>query len=405
MADANQPHSEAPVRPGDNPNKLNAKRRGTRPKTKNSPSGTNNQMRLNWIDPLPVVDTITPIGIEPNVDAIPAGEIDLDFFLPETISQPFADTVHSVADRLTLDDDQKEEITSHILALGYFKAARQLYSTMLDHEKTACQPLKSVYYDETPIPVHMAGALGIIGHIETKVGQVMIRDAPVLFRRWIVAGLQKVDHFEDLASAENLVWSDSASLECVQRKARETINQLVERTYEVHIGANVATVSMPQLTDQDLDVYFGWIHNGVPEADRLRSCVSALQVTRAQWRTGENIPHDSDRDDICQAVGVVYAEDLCPEYVLRELFEDFCATHTTKVRAKLASLLIVGPPPAGSQGYGAQIVSAKGNQARWNMPLSDADVHLGYMFSPNQSFTLNPRLVGYSTRKRDAAAD
>jgi len=360
-------------------------------------------MRLNWIDPLPVVDSITPIGIEPNVDSIPAGEIDLDFFLPENISQPFADTVYSVSDRLTLDDDQRDEVIDHILALGYFKAARQLYSTMLDHEKAAAQPLKSVYYDETPIPVHMAGALGIIGHIDTKVGQVLIRDAPVLFKRWTVAGLQKAGNFPDLTDARKLIWQDRASYACVQRLARERLDLLVKQTYSIQVNGRAVTASMPQWTGQPLDTYYGWIHNGVPHADTLRECVRAMQMNYTHWKTGEGIPHDGDRDDICAAVGLAWAETSYPEHLLRDMFEDFCATHTTKVRAKLGSLFHVGPPPAGSQGYGAQIVSSAGNQARWNMPLSDADVNIGFLFSPNQSFTLNPRLVGYSTRKREAA--
>jgi len=361
-------------------------------------------MRLNWIDPLPVVDSITPIGLEPNVDAIPAGEISLDFFLPENIATPFADTVESVADRLTLDDDQKEEITSHLHALGYFKAARQLYSTMLDHEKASAQPLKSVYYDETNIPVHMAGALGIIGHVDTKVGQVMIRDAPVLFKRWTVAGLQKVGNFPELTQPQSLIWSDRASFAAMQRLAREKLDTVVRQTYEFTVSGRTITASMPQYHDQNLDTYFSWIHNVVPDADILRECVRAIQMSYTHWKTGEGIPHDGDRSDICDALGLTHAENLYPEHLLRDLFEDFCVTHTTRVRAKLGSIFKVGPPPAGSQGYGAQIVSTQGNQARWSMPLSDADVNLGFLFSPNQSFTLNPKLVGYSTRKREAVA-
>lgn len=397
--------SEARVQPGDNPNKLNAKRRSVRPKTKNSPASSSaNTMRLNWIDPLPVVDVITPIGIEPNVDTIPAGEIELDFTLPSSISLPFQEVVHSVGDRLTLDNDQKEEIEQHLHALGYFKSARQLFSTMMDHEKASCQPLKAVYYDETPIPVHMGGAIGIIGHMETKVGTVVIRDAPVLFKRWVTRGLQIGALLTDDLPAHAAIWSDRSSYDCVKRLAKERISDLVKETYTLDVDGVSHHVSMPQLVDQDLQKYFASIHNVVPHADVLRDCVRALQMTWSQWRDDEKIPNDGSRGDICDALGLVWAEDLAPNSVLRELFEDFCATHTTRVRAKLASLYNVGPPPAGSHGYGAQIVSSQGNQARWMMPLSDADVNIGYLFSPNQSFTLNPRLVGYSQRRKDAAA-
>nr|UPO93686.1 capsid protein [Metarhizium majus partitivirus 1] len=396
--------SEAQVQPGDNPNKLNAKRRGIRPKTKNSTSSPNNAMRLNWIDPLPQVDVISPIGIEPNIDTIPAGEIELDFFLPSSISDPFTEVVHSVGDRLTLDDDQKQEIATHLHAIGYFKAARQLFSTFLDHEKAANQPLKAVYYDETPIPVHMAGALGIIGHMETKVGPVHIRDAGTLFKRWIVKGLQISGELDNEHNPETLIWGDKESYRCVQRLARDRVDLLVQQTYTVDSNGHQYTVSMPQLRAQDLQDYYTQINNHVPNADDLRHCIQAMQMTWQQWRTGENIPNNGDRDDICGSLGLQWAEDFASPIVLRELFEEFCATHTTRVRAKLASLYHVGPPPAGTSGYGAQIVSSRGNQAHWSFPLSDSDVNIGYLFSPNRSFTLNPRLVGYSTRRKEAAA-
>lgn len=396
--------SEARVKPGDNPNKLNAKPRGIRPRVKNSSSPSNNAMRLNWIDPLPVVDVITPIGIEPNIDSIPAGEIELDFSLPTSISKPFSEVVHSVGDRLTLDEDQKQEIEDHLHALGYFKAARQLYATMMDHEKAANQPLKAVYYDETPIPVHMAGAIGIIGHMDTKVGTVVVRDAGTLFKRWTVKGLQVAGLLDEKLDARSSIWSDRESYHCVQRLAKERIDVLVKQTYTVQANGHTYTVSMPQLQEQDLQDYFGQINNQVPNADDLRHCVQALQMTQKQWKTGDGIPNNGDRDDICNSLRLQWAEELAPMTMLRELFEDFCATHTVRVRAKLSSLYKVGPPPAGSHGYGAQTVSSKGNQAHWTMPLSDADVNIGYLFSPNQSFTLNPRLVGYSTRRKEVAA-
>lgn len=402
------PITEGPVQPGDNPNKRNAQRRGNvRPKRTNQPAGSNSTstMRLAWIDPLPQVDAIHPLGLEPNVDSIPAGEITLTPSLPSTIAQPFMDTVEATADRLFIDDDQKEEMKQHLHAQSYFKASRQLYSTMQDHEKAANQPLKAIYYDEEPIPLHMAGALGIIGHMDTKVGQVLIRDAGVLFKRWILQGtkIANPDLFHRINS-ERAIWDDRDSFRAVQRAAREKIADLVRTPYTLTIDNVDHTVSMPQLQDQDLELYYNQISNVVPNAEDLRLCVSALQATHRQWETGENLPHDNDREDISTALDMDYAGDLAPVRNLRELFEDFTATHVTTVRAKIQSIFKTGPPPAGSNGYGAQTVKSERNQAHWTMPLSDADVNIGFLFSPNQSFTLNPRLVGYSRRLRETAS-
>lgn len=362
-------------------------------------------MRLNWIDPLPQVDAIHPLGLEPNVDSIPAGEIELDFSLPSTIARPFMDTVEATADRLYLDDDQKEQVKKHLHAQSYFKAARQLYSTMQDHEKATNQPLKAIYYDEEPIPLHMAGALGIIGHIDTKVGQVLIRDAGVLFKRWILEGVKLND--PELArniTSSKAIWNDRESYRCVQRLAQEKIADLVRETYTLDVNGTTHTVSMPQLIDQDKDVYYGQIHNAVPQADNLRACVAALQMTYRQWETGNDIPHNHGRGDITNALDVQYAEVDIPARSMRELFEDFTALHVTQIRAKVSTLFKTGPPPAGSNGYGAQTVKSNKTQATWSMPLSDADVNVGFLFSPNQSFTLNPRMVGYSRRMKETAA-
>ncbi|KHJ31198.1 putative capsid protein [Erysiphe necator] len=68
---------------------------------------------------------------------------------------------------------------------------------------------------------------------------------------------------------------------------------------------------------------------------------------------------------------------------------------------RIESTFKVGPPPAGNTGYGAQTVqSHETNLARWQFPSSDADVSIGFLFSPAKSFTLHPRLVEYSKKKK-----
>lgn len=401
------PPPDGPERPGDNPNTRNAQRRmNVRPKRTNQPAGQKDTsvMRLNWIDPLPQVDAIHPLGLEPNVDSIPAGIITLHPTLPSTIAQPFMDVVESTADRLFIDEDQKEQMKQHLHAQSYFKAARQLYSTMQDHEKAANQPLKAVYYDEEPIPLHMAGALGIVGHMDTKVGQVLIQDAGVQFKRWILEGtkIANPDLFNNIES-HRAIWDDVESHRAVKRIAKERISELVKTPYTLEVAGVTHSVCMPPLDEENLPRYHESITNQVPHADELRMCVAAIESTPRQWQSGEALPHNADRTDITTALNLDYAGDLAPVRNLRELFEDFTALHVTTVRAKIQSIFKTGPPPAGSFGYGAQTVTSDRTKAQWTMPLSDADVNIGFLFSPNQSFVLSPRLVGYSRRQRETA--
>lgn len=404
MSNAN---SEGIQKPGDNPNKLNAKpRQSARPKTRNSTAQSNQTMRLGWIDPLPQVDVIYPLGLEPNVESIPAGEVELDFNLPESISKPFADTVTSVGDRIQLTDEDKEQVSHAITGMAFFKAARQLYSTMMDHEKAVNQPLKAVYYDETPIPAHMAGAIGIIGHMKTKVGDVLVKDASVLFKRWIAAGVNQFNYESRTfrRDASQLVWPDKSGVDMIHRLCREQIAQLVRQQYSVtDAQGHEIAVSMPQLVDQDLDDYYAMVNPLVPDGERIRTLVSGLQMSRTQFRE-DDLPHNEGRGALLTALGLRFADGPYEVTSLREEFENLMAKYTTDFKWRVESIFKVGPPPAGTTGYGAQTVSTDGNVARWNFPLSDADINIGYLFSPSKGFTLYPKMVGYSKRRKDDAA-
>jgi hypothetical protein len=413
--------TDGPLKPGDNPNSRNLHpRKSVRPRTKNSSSTTNTSMRLNWIDPLPVVDALPPLGLEPNPESFPAGEIDLSFDLPNSIAEPFAELVHSVGDRIQLDDDAKVECADSLRGMSYFKSARQLFSTMLDTEKSLCQPLKSVYYDETPIPSHMAAGIGIIGHIETKVGKVIVRNAPTLFKRWIAKGLQVCpgndfsapidpdapDEPEDPEYAPDpskLVWPDEDGRSLVSRLAREKIASLTDLTYTLQgRDGNQITVSMPRLVNQRLPDYYAQIHDGVPQADVLRRQVALLQLNRSTWQNG-TLGHDLSLVDALADIGLVRAHHFYLMPGLREGFEDTMTHYVVGAKNRIEAILKTTVPTAGSSGFGAQLVQSEKNVARWSFPLSDADANIGFLFSPNKYFSLNPRVVAYSKRDKDSA--
>lgn len=294
-----------------------------------------------------------------------------------------------------------------IKSLAYFKAARQLYSTMTDYEKSVNQPLKAVFYDQTNIPLHMAGALGMIGHIKTKIGDVQIRDPSLLFKRWIALGLKESSQdFSDIPKLnghpEKFVWLTRDGHEAAKRKAKERISDIVKQTYEVEKEGTVYTVSMPQLQDQKLDVYYDQINNQVPEADTLRALVAGLETDFKSFKD-DTFPHGQTRHDFLAGVDMVEAPDKYSIINLRDNFENWVSEYTTQVRWRVESIFKVGPPPAGDQGFGAQTVSSSDNTAEWNFPLSDADVNIGFLFSPCKSFSLAPKLIGYSQRKREVA--
>jgi len=411
---------EGPTQPGDNPNKLNAQPRKNRPRTKNNAPKTQERMALGWIDPLPQVDVAQPLGIEHNPEIFPAGEIELQFPLPTHIAQPFSDLVESLGDRIMLGEDDKSKISQAIQAQSYFKCARQLYSTMMDHEKSFNQPLKAVYYDETPLPQHMASAISIVGHMDTKVGKVIVRNASTLFKRWISYGLQTAPDSEyakpgkrrmsdgsvvsnNEPIAENLVWPEEDGRLLVNRLARDKINQLTNQRYVVKVDKTEITVSMPKLVDQPVNEYFQSINDLVPEANQLRDLASLIGIQKDEWKNGI-IGNNRNLTTALAHLNLVKAPERYLAPNLRVAFEEWMASYTVEIKARLESIFKTGPPPAGSTGFAAQTVSSNETIAKWQFPLSDADVNIGFLFSPMKHFALAPRIVGYSKRQKESAA-
>jgi len=397
--------TDGPRKPGDNPNTLNARRRkNARPKTTNTTSTSehNKNMKFSWIDPLPQVDVIYPIGLDPQPASFPAGHVELRFDLPSVIADPFIQQFESVGDRTLLHEEIIKTGKKKMESQAYFKSARQLYSTMLDHEKSQNQPLKAVYYDETAIPSHMSAAIGIIGHMETKVGKVLVKHASTLFKRWIAKGLQiDPDASQiDTVSADTLVWGDSDSRELAYELARKKIEDITNDVYTITVDNVTHHVSMPKLHNHNLDDYYAMISDQVPDATMLRGLVSLLNTSQNQWNNNI-IGNGFNFDDVLNHLNLTYAPEEYSVRVMREQFENCMSCYITGVRVHIESLLHVSPPPAGSNGYGAQLVKSNGIQANWEFPISDADAAMGFMFSPNESFTLTPKIVAYSRRDKN----
>jgi len=363
-------------------------------------------MGLRWIDPLPVVDP-KPIDLEEIIESTPAGYVELDPELPGHIAKPFCDLVHSVHQRTNLPEEDIEYCTEKLRAQSYFKACRQLYSAMSDSQKSKLQPLKSVFYDSTYIPTHMGAALAMIGNFDSKLGTVEVKHGNVLFKRWMTKGLiidpDSSINDTTVVDPNALIWKDAASKDLVD----EAIDKKLEEyhnsdTFTVSVaGANV-TAGVPRIRIHQTS--FNQISPVYPHADEMRALLALrLQSTRA-YIAGLPLTGGYQMQDALDALGLEMAPAALSDVNIREEFEDCCATYAVKAKSHIDAVLYVGESPAGNRGFAAQIIGSEGNQARYTMPVSDADRHIGFMFSPATSFELNPRFVAYARRRRDVMA-
>jgi len=408
---------QQPVQPGDNPNRRNANRRTVRPKVRNQVTPISEEGSLRWVEPLenpvPVNDLVMTFQ---NI-SVPAGYIELRSTLPADIAEPFVDTYLAVGKRLGVTKTDTERIGSQLKAQSYYKAARQLYSTMDEHEKVVNQPLKSVFYDSAPIPKHMAAALSMIGHIDTKLGKVNVRNPTLLFKRWIAMGLQADGTVETHmisgpdGEAQTFVWNDPDSLDYIQRVAREKIEVLTDQTFEINDDTgNSHTVSFPKLRSQPLDRYHDMLRPNVPDQADISALISLLQMTSDDWKH-QRIKRVANVNDALGKLGLHYPnQDLYGEDALKEAFHNASLVYTTKARPYLEALMYMTTPPQGGTGYAAQLVSETDDKsqvsATWQMPISDSDARLGFTFTPCQSFVVSPHILAYShkSRKHVAAA-
>jgi hypothetical protein len=347
-SDTGRNDQQSPQRiPGDNPNKRSASRRKmNRPKVKNQPANSSPQQdTVKWYDPTPVVDPL-PAVLEQNIETVPSGEIELNLELPSFIADPFAKAATSVLSRTDLDPAQILNVSEKIEAVAYYKACRQLYSTLTDPQKSCLQPLKAVFYDTSKIPNHMSAALSMIGNMDTKLGLVEIRDAPVLFRRWLISGLNidpDVPAFDGSVLPSSLVFRDSYSKKLIDRLATNRLKILHDKQFTVKIGNDDVNVSqvMPTINDAG----YNSISNIYPDADEMRDLVAITQMTTRDFVKSKAVPHRRVLDDALSHLGLRIVPVGYTDPDLRVAFEEAMESYLTNELIHIQSVFNVGEPP------------------------------------------------------------
>ncbi|BBC77403.1 putative capsid protein [Pythium nunn virus 1] len=399
-------NGQPPRRAGDNPNKAFAQRRqGNRPKVKNTPSGPKTTTEaFRWIEPLPEV-TPMPAVLETITESIPAGSIELNFELPSTVASPFTQSVESVLMRTDLPSASIYQARDKLEALSYYKACRQLYSTLSDPQKAALQPLKAIYYDKSHIPNHMSAALSMIGNLESKMGLIEVKHAPVLFKRWLIAGLcidPDTTYTAATVAPNSLVFKDVYSKALIDEKANERLKEIHNETFKIKVGTTDIEVSAP--IPPPTDAGYNSIPDDYPHADEMRDLVSIIQMATRDYVRSQPVPHGRDLDTALSHLGLQVAPAGYSDQDLRTAFEDAIETYLTTEIIHIQTVFHLGEPPATERGFASQLVASDDVTARFGLPLSDADKALGFMFNPRHSFEFNPRFVAYSRRAKRTTA-
>jgi hypothetical protein len=394
---------KAKFKPGDNPNKLNRKSRiGPRPRTQNSPSPPKPRLAHSWVDPLPDVPPIDALDMEEVVDTIPAATVELEPKLPQTIAASHCNFVITAAQNTHLTASQAQRVSDKLDALVHYKSARQLYSAMQDPDKSLCQPLKCVYYDTAEIPKHLSAAISIIGNFDSRIGRVEVAHAPTLFRRWISRGLT-VDPDADYSDDDPLsaVWRDRDGKRLVDELAEERINELATVDF---VRNGVHSSLAPITRAPNPGEYFTWIPDDHPHSEVIKDLTSLIELGDVGWMSGAPLPHGRNSSTAVGHLGLHI--NGVTDSILRDRFTSAMHDYIAGSLVHMRTLFTLGPAPQGSRGFAAQLVSSSENRASYQLPLSDADRAIGFLYSPCAKFKMNPSFIAYSrTRKSDSVAD
>jgi len=390
-------------KPGDNPNKLNRmSRKGPRPRTQNSTVPPKPKLSHTWVDPLPDVPAIDALDMEEIVDTIPAAIVELEPTLPKTIVASHCNFVATAAQNTHLTANQAQRVSDKLDALVHYKSARQLYSAMTDPDKSLCQPLKCVYYDSAEIPCHLSAAISMIGNFDSRIGRVEVAHAPTLFRRWIAQGLT-IDpdssyHVDDPLSS---VWRDADGKRLVDELAEEAITDLATVDF---VRDEVHSSLAPLARAPDPETYFKWIPPDHPHVERLKDLTALIMQDGNDWKLGRPLPHGRNASTAVGHLGLHI--NSVTDSILRDRFTNAMHDYIAGSLVHMRTLFNLGPAPQGSRGFAAQLVSSHENRASYQMPLSDADRAIGFLYSPCAKFKMNPSFVAYSRRRKsDCVAD
>jgi len=390
--------STSPMTPGDNPNKLAAqRRRNNRPKEGSKPRESVENTGLRWAEPSEHPRQIN-FNLSELKSADPAIFIELKSNLPRTISESSENVLEQALMRTNLDHVAVENTVTALRSQTYFKAARQLYSTLHSEEKAKGQPLKAVYYDDAALPSTIASGLSMIGHFDSRLGPADIVHAPVLFRNWIEKGIQADPITNENENDEYYVFNDNESHSFVKSKIRAEFSRRHDEPFNLRVGERVVRVTLPLLGNGEVR---DDIVEDYPDHHELLAMYDVLNCTEQQW-ANQDIPINRDAfTTVYRVLNLVY--NIKTPQDQRIQFEDFCMRWRTRYKKHIELVFSMSPAPNTSSGYASQIVSSTELNGTTPLPLADSDAALGFVYDPCLSVTVNPKFSLYSTRKRETA--
>jgi len=377
---------------GDNPNKSKAKtRKNYRPKAKNTVAGSEPKAYGTYIaEPAPTVPpTIGEID-QSNVEVL-HGTYSLDIRSVSNMSRPFSQI--AIGSSVEYDAPQLGVASLMLAPAAYILAARQMYETFTDYDKSSLQPLKNVYYWRGKLPEQLNLLLGGLGNIKTKMGLIGVANPVHTFLRFVAAAKKIFDdpdsEPEYLASTcEGLVWDVPDFFGVMEPKVQNLLDIFYATTVGVQIG-DAAIQVLPAKPGNDLVSYYDYLTVlGVTDQE-ASVVVRAIGLLRAKSFAFLN--HDLSVD-LRTRLGVQLADPTLRE--LSSFVDTFVREYETLNFVHLDRIFKMAEGPTVASGRLSSLVESQHSDryAESVLPMSDADAYVGFLSAPCSSSSLKPRI-------------
>jgi len=398
-------------RPGDNPNKRNAKeRKNYRPKRVDVPRNTDARPTgFTIADPAPPVSfqhgEIAQVQEEQYI-----GYVTLDFACIRRIVDPFVQTASGMANAYATPDILVGARALHVATP--LAIAKQLYETLDAGSQMALSTLRSISSLRLQIPTTLSVVLAIFGNVETRLGNVGVNNPITTFMRLIAYAYlidQDIDDVPAVAARVPTLFFDTADLAAVMSPPLQS-----------YVNAFYETIRTVNVAGEDIQVYPR--HRGPGEASQPYSDYLDILgvpadirdvVLRATFILDQGVTYAllTHQDSAPLLVAIGYEPfDIRPD-VLRDFVSEFSRRYTATYQTMLVRIFLLTETSSSSKGKLASLVQASHHNsdlnARSKVPLSDSDAYLGFMVQPAAEVSFNPlyHLIARQTSRQESLAD
>lgn len=317
------------------------------------------------------------------------GTVDLDNSFPEKVSQFFVDHLPLLVSHTDMTGSDVMNMQNGLISLTFFKAAKQLHSSMTPREKSFVKSLQ--LHESTLIPKTISCALSIIGHIDSPFGYINVKYPAYLYRYWIWKGLNLTE-----SSSITPIWYDKDSYLWLRYIIDRHYHGMTKIPFNGRIGDyELEGLTLPQIQRDSRRRDFNSIISLHPKSELLSDLLDIYFLDYRAYHPMD-IPENVKKELNIKCI-------MNSDKDLQDDFENFITSWGKENYSDiLESIFECDFGPLTESGSFAQLMGKNDskNSSISHLPMDDYDAMIGWMFLPCKRFFSFGRFITSSRYER-----